>query len=85
MGHFAKIGPGNIVENVIVADDGSEAWLESALGGRWLQTSFTGSMRGNYAGIGYTYDEDLDAFIPPKPSETAVLDEVTFQWVEPNV
>lgn len=40
--------------------------------------------RGNYAGIGFTYDEDLDAFISPKPSEDAVLDEDTFTWVVPE-
>ena len=38
--------------------------------------------RGNYAGIGYTYDEALDAFIPPKPDGEWVLDEETFSWVE---
>jgi hypothetical protein len=41
--------------------------------------------RGNYAGIGFTYDEGLDAFIPPKPSEDAVLDEETFSWIVPDV
>jgi hypothetical protein len=40
--------------------------------------------RGNYAGIGYTYDETLDAFIPPKPSEDATLDPDTFNWVVPE-
>lgn len=38
--------------------------------------------RGNYAGIGYTYDENLDAFIPPKPGDDWVLDEETFAWVK---
>ena len=41
--------------------------------------------RGNYAGIGFTYDEALDAFIPPKPSEDATLDESTFTWIVPEV
>lgn len=40
--------------------------------------------RGNYAGIGFTYDETLDAFIPPKPSDDATLDETTFTWVVPE-
>ena len=40
--------------------------------------------RGNYAGIGFTYDATLDAFIPPKPSEDATLDETTFTWVVPE-
>jgi hypothetical protein len=43
------------------------------------------AFRGNYAGIGFTYDEGLDAFIPPKPSEDATLDEATFSWVVPEV
>ena len=43
------------------------------------------AFRGNYAGIGFTYDESLDAFIPPKPSEDATLDEQTFTWIVPNV
>lgn len=41
------------------------------------------ALRGNYAGIGYTYDETLDAFIPPKPYESWVLDEATCNWVAP--
>jgi hypothetical protein len=43
------------------------------------------AFRGNYAGIGFTYDEELDAFIPPKPSEDATLDEQTFTWIVPDV
>jgi len=43
------------------------------------------AFRGNYAGIGFTYDEDLDAFIPPKPSEDATLDTETFTWIVPEV
>jgi hypothetical protein len=42
------------------------------------------AFRGNYAGIGFTYDETLDAFIPPKPSEDATLDEETFTWIVPD-
>ena len=43
------------------------------------------AFRGNYAGIGFIYDEALDAFIAPKPSEDAILDEATFSWVVPEV
>jgi hypothetical protein len=43
------------------------------------------AFRGNYAGIGFTYDKALDAFIPPKPSEDATLDETTFSWIVPDV
>ena len=43
------------------------------------------AFRGNYAGIGFTYDEELDVFIAPKPSEDATLDEATFSWIVPDV
>jgi hypothetical protein len=46
----------------------------------WLQTSYNGNFRGNYAGIGYIYDQALDAFIPPRPEGDWVLDEQTFTW-----
>ena len=42
------------------------------------------AFRGNYAGISFTYDEDLDAFIPPKPSEDATLDTETYSWIVPE-
>jgi hypothetical protein len=42
------------------------------------------AFRGNYAGIGFTYDEALDAFLPPKPSDDATLDEATFSWIVPE-
>jgi hypothetical protein len=48
-------------------------------------TNQSKAFRGNYAGIGFTYDEALDAFISPKPSEDATLDEDTFSWVVPEV
>lgn len=49
----------------------------------WLQTSSKGTIRKNYAGKGYTYDKNRDAFIAPKPTEDAVLDEITLQWKRP--
>jgi hypothetical protein len=70
-----------------------EAWYGDFRGQRCLRTSyntFEGQhnnagipFRGNYAGIGYTYDETLDAFIPPKPFESWVLDEDKYRWVSP--
>ena len=42
------------------------------------------AFRGNYAGIGFTYDADLDAFIPPKPGDNYILDESTYSWIEVN-
>jgi hypothetical protein len=43
----------------------------------------TKALRGNYAGIGFTYDPDLDAFLPPKPFDSWTLDEITYQWTAP--
>lgn len=86
MSHFAKIENG-LVTQVIVAH--SKAWCEDALGGTWIQTSyntFAGQhpegrpLRKNYAGIGYTYDEVRDAFIPPKCHDEATLNEDTCLW-----
>lgn len=85
MSHWAEIDENNIVLRVLVGDDNEpdegEAFMNS-LGGTWVKTSYTGSIRKNYAGIGYTYDEDRDAFIAPKPSESCVLNEDTCQWEE---
>lgn len=53
------------------------------LHGAWKQTSYNGSFRKNYAGIGYTYDGQRDAFIPQKPYASFVLDEMTCQWNPP--
>ena len=96
MAHFAKLGPGNVVEQVIVVDNkdtadaaGIEkeyigaAFCERLLGGRWVQTSYNGRIRKNYAGQGYTFDEQRDAFIPPKPFASWVLNEDTCQWKAP--
>jgi hypothetical protein len=49
----------------------------------WKQTSYNNNFRGNYAGVGYTYDEILDAFILPKPFESWTLNEATAQWESP--
>ena len=82
MSHFAEIKDG-IVVRVIVADD--LQWCESNLGGTWLQTSYTGSIRKNYAGVGYSYDETRDAFIAPEPEGNLGFDEATCQWIMPVI
>jgi hypothetical protein len=87
MAHWAEIDDNNVVISVTVGsnDDPDEGyqWLSENLGGTWIQTSYTGSIRKNYAGIGYTYDEERDAFIPPMPEDGKwVLDENTCLWVE---
>jgi hypothetical protein len=61
------------------------AFISQTLGlpGTWKQTSFNGNIRKNYAGIGYTYDEQKDAFIPPKPFDSWTLNEDTCLWEPP--
>lgn len=88
MANFAEVVNG-IVTRVLMVDNSQEArgqdFLanEIGLGGTWLQTSFNGNIRKNYAGIGYTYDEARDAFIPPEPLVHLGLDETTCQWIIP--
>ena len=98
MAHFAKLDSDNKVIHVSVVDnwntvDGSGneqeeigvAYLQSIHGSdtRWKKTSYNGNIRKNYAGIGYEYDAGRDAFIPPKPFASWVLDEATCQWKAP--
>ena len=89
MSHWAEIDSDNVVLRVLVGDnnepDEGEAFMNS-LGGTWVKTSYnaaTNGFRKNYAGIGYTYDEERDAFIAPQPEchpETVTFDEETCQW-----
>lgn len=86
MTHFAKLSSDNIVIDVIVvADEHDLAWVIDWSGGypHWKQTSYTGSIRKNYAGKGYSYDPQRDAFISPKPYPSWVLDEATCRWSAP--
>ena len=95
MAHFAQLNEQSIVMQVIVVAnqelllDGIEseekgiAFCQSLLGGNWKQTSYNGRIRKNYAGIGYTYDENRNAFIPPQPFPSWTLVEATCQWTAP--
>lgn len=83
MSHFAQIDENNVVLQVIVAE---QPFIDSgALGDsrRWIQTSYNSRIRKNYAGIGFTYDPVRDAFIPPKPFNSWVLNEEKCQWESP--
>jgi hypothetical protein len=95
MAHFAKL-ENNIVTQVIVVanqdildENGQESeqkgidFCSNLLGGTWIQTSYNGKIRKNYAGVGYTYDEVRNAFIAPKPFASWVLNETTCQWKAP--
>ena len=87
MAHFAELDENNVVLRVIVIDNkdtsnaaGVEkeyigaAFCERLFGGTWKQTSYNGNFRKHYAGIGYTYREDIDAFVPPQPYPSWTLD-----------
>jgi len=84
MSHFAKIDINNMVTEVIVAE---QDFINSGLVGdsfNWVQTSYNGNFRKNYAGIGYTYDSTRDAFIAPQPFNSWALNEDTCQWEAPT-
>jgi len=91
MAHYAFLDNQNIVSEVITGIDESEliegkdteTWYGEFRDQVCLRTSYSGSIRKNYAGIGYSYSLELDAFIPPKPFESWVLDEETCQWQSP--
>ena len=97
MAHFAQLDENNVVLQVIVVDNkdtadanGVEkehigaAFCEKLLGGTWKQTSYNGSIRKNYAGIGYKYHADIDAFVAPKPFASWVLNEETAVYEAPT-
>lgn len=96
MAHFAEINENNIVQRVIVIhnnellnSDGVEqeslgsTFCNQLFGGTWVQTSYNGTMRKNFAAQGFTYDAARDAFIPPKPFASWVLNETTCLWEAP--
>ena len=96
MAHFAKLDENNnvigvhVVNNDVIMVDGVESeqagidFLSSLHGHtNWKQTSYNGTFRKNYAGIGYTYDLQRDAFIPPQPYASWTLNEDTCQWEPP--
>ena len=100
MAHFAEIGLNNKVLRVIVVnnkellskeyEDATEheeigiEFCRNLFGGTWLQTSYNGNIRKNFASAGFTYDSELDAFIPPKPYNSWTLDTDTCLWQAPT-
>jgi hypothetical protein len=91
MAHYAFLDENNIVTEVIVGTDETEliegkdpeTWYGEFRGQVCRRTSYNGNIRKNYAGIGFTYDADLDAFIPPKPFDSWLLNEETANWEAP--
>ena len=102
MAHFAKIGVGNIVEQIIVisnnvatTEQAGENFINNMYNTRdvWKQTSYNTignkhnaggtPLRGNYAGIGYQYDQANDVFYAPQPFNSWTLDKTTWLWTSP--
>jgi hypothetical protein len=87
MSHFAELDENNIVLRVLVGDNNlpneGYDWFVENLGGRWVQTSYNGSIRKNFAGVGFKYDEERDAFIAPQPYPSWTLHEPTCKWMAP--
>jgi hypothetical protein len=88
MSHFAELDENNIVLRVLVGDNNlpneGYDWFVENLGGTWVQTSYNGTIRKNFAGIGFTYDEELDAFIAPQPFDSWTLNTQTAKWMSPS-
>jgi len=84
MAHFAEIDNNNVVTRVAAFNDSyTESDCTALLSGDWIQTSYNNNIRKNFAGIGYTYDSNLDAFISPKPYNSWLLDTETCRWESP--
>jgi len=98
MAHFARLDENNIVTDVFVIDDRDTTDLVTGLesedigvafcnklfgNATWKKTSYNGRFRYRYAGIGYSYNEEIDAFVPPQPFSSWTLDNETATWVSP--
>jgi hypothetical protein len=96
MAHFAEIGLDGVVQRVIVVNNAElldengveqefkgQEFCCNLFGGTWIQTSYSGKFRKNFAGVGYAYDQTRDAFIPPRPYQSWVLEEQTCVWAAP--
>lgn len=94
MAHFAKISNGIVTQIIVVHNnellvDGVEVeskgvqFCKSLFGGTWLQTSYNGRIRKQYAGVGYTYDADANVFVAPQPFPSWSLDS-NYDWQPPT-
>ncbi len=92
MAHYAKVVNGLVIQVIVAEVEFFDTFIDSSPG-EWIQTSYNtrggqhtlggNPLRKNYAGIGYTYNRELDGFIPPKPYASWVLDEETCLWNAP--
>lgn len=88
MAHYAKINDNKVIDVVVAEQD-----FIDTLEGVWIQTSYNTQhgkhllggtpLRMNYAGVGFSYNKELDAFIPPKPYSSWILDESICDWIAP--
>ena len=99
MSHFAKVTDGKVTQVIVAEKEFFDTYVDSTPG-EWIQTSYNTrggvhygqdgqpdggvALRGNYAGIGYTYDRANDVFYAPKPADGWVLNETTWTWENPN-
>ena len=93
MSHFAKVLNGEVIQVIVAEPEFFDTFIDSSQG-QWIQTSYNTRagvhllggtpLRKNYAGIGYSYDHERDAFIPPKPFSSWTLNEQTCQWDAPT-
>ena len=93
MSHYCKVVNGIVTQVIVAEPEFFDTFVDSSPG-QWIQTSYNTRggqhpenrpLRKNFAGIGFTYDAERDAFIPPKPEGDYALDEETCLWVENNV
>ena len=91
MSHFAKVVNGLVTQVIVAEQEFFDTFVDSSPG-QWIQTSYNTRggqhpegrpLRKNYAGIGFTYDSQRDAFIPPKPYPSWTLVEETCNWIAP--
>ena len=92
MSHFAKVRDGFVVQVIVAEPEFFETFVDTTAG-EWLQTSYNTiggvhtqggtPLRKNFAGVGYSYDAVNDAFIPPKPFNSWILNQDTFLWESP--
>lgn len=93
MSHYAKVVDGKVTQVIVAEADFFTTFVDSSPG-EWIQTSYNTignqhtkggtPLRGNYAGIGYTYDRENDVFIAPKPADNATLNTTTWLWEVPE-
>ena len=82
MKRFAKVSQGKVVQVIVAEPSFFDNFVDTSPG-TWIETAKDGSIRKNFAGIGYAYDKERDAFIPPKPFPSWILNEQSCLWEPP--